>query len=82
MHYEFLKRLEGYVPEHVRPVTRAPEKIAPIELKAAIDDANLTEMWDMILTLDYSVSDPTDLSPEKRDEFLNVMSLLLKAFDR
>ncbi|GAB2187131.1 hypothetical protein [Roseibium sp. LAB1] len=77
MHYEFLKRLEGYVPEHVQPATTAP-----VNLKAAIDSANLTEMWDMILTLDYSVSDPNDLSPEKRDEFLNVMSLLLKAFDR
>jgi hypothetical protein len=77
MHYEFLKKLDRYVPEHVQPVSTAPAN-----LKEAIDAANLTEMWDMILTLDYSVSDPHDLSPDKRDEFLNVMSLLLKAFDR
>ncbi|WP_040439485.1 hypothetical protein [Roseibium aggregatum] len=77
MHYEFLKRLDSYVPEHVQPVPAVPAN-----LKDAIDAANLTEMWDMILTLDYSVSDPGDLTPEKRDEFLNVMSLLLKAFDR
>lgn len=78
MHYEFLKGLSAYVPEHVQP-TKAAE---PVDLKAAIDAANLTEMWDMILTLDYSASAPEDLSLEKRDEFLNVMSLLLKAFDR
>ncbi|MCK7611944.1 hypothetical protein [Roseibium sediminicola] len=77
MHYEYLKRLETYVPEHVRPA--ATERL---DLKAAIDAANLTEMWDMILTLDYGVSDPEQLSPEKRDEFLNVMSLLLQAFDK
>ncbi|MHA7772628.1 hypothetical protein [Roseibium sp. M-1] len=77
MHYDYLKRLQTYVPEHVQPVVREP-----VDLKAAIDAANLTEMWDMILTLDYSVSAPEELSPEKRDEFLNVMSLLLKAFDR
>ncbi|EAV44981.1 hypothetical protein SIAM614_13238 [Stappia aggregata IAM 12614] len=59
-----------------------PVPAVPANLKDAIDAANLTEMWDMILTLDYSVSDPGDLTPEKRDEFLNVMSLLLKAFDR
>ena len=39
-------------------------------------------MWNMILTLDYGVSDPEHLSADKRDEFLNVMSLLLQAFDR
>jgi len=77
MHHEYLKRLETYVPEHVRPV--ATERL---DLKAAIDAANLTEMWDMILTLDYGVSDPEQLSAEKRDEFLNVMTLLLQAFDR
>jgi len=78
MHYEFLKGLSAYVPEHIQPTSRAE----PVDLKAAIDAANLTEMWDMILTLDYAASDPKELSVEKRDEFLNVMSLLLKAFDR
>ncbi|ASP32630.1 hypothetical protein CHH27_04710 [Labrenzia sp. VG12] len=65
------------VPEHVQPITTEG-----LTLKAAIDAANLTEMWDMILTLDYGVGDPDQLSPEKRDEFLNVMSLLLQAFER
>lgn len=77
MYYEYLKRLDSYVPEHVQPITTEG-----LTLKAAIDAANLTEMWDMILTLDYGVGDPDQLSPEKRDEFLNVMSLLLQAFDK
>lgn len=78
MNYDFLKNAGDYVPEHVRPTARKE----PGNLKSAIDSANLTEMWDMILTLDYSVSDVAELSAEKRDEFMNVMSLLLKAFNR
>lgn len=77
MQYGSIRGLGTYVPEHVNP-----SATEPVNLKAAIDKANLTEMWDMILTLDYSASSPEELSPEKRDEFLNVMSLLLKAFDR
>lgn len=70
----------SYVPEHVQP--RAGGVTDRVKLRAAIDAANLSDMWNMILTLDYGVSDVKDLSHEKRDEFLNVMSLLLKAFDR
>lgn len=77
MQHDHLKPLDAYVPEHVRPVTANTD-----DLKAAIEAANIDTMWDMILTLDYGVSDPDDLSREKRDEFLNVMSLLLKAYDR
>ncbi|WP_269582294.1 hypothetical protein [Roseibium sp. Sym1] len=77
MHYAYLKRMESYVPEHARPISAEG-----LNLKAAIDEANLTEMWDMILSLDYGVAEPNQLSPEKRDEFLNVMNLLLQAFDK
>lgn len=77
MQYGLTRGLGAYVPEHVQP-----SATVPVNLKAAIDKANLTEMWDMILALDYAASTPEELSPEKRDEFLNVMSLLLKAFDR
>jgi hypothetical protein len=77
MQYNHMKQLDAYVPEHVQPVLTDP-----LELKSAIDAANIDMMWDMILTLDYGVSDPDDLSREKRDEFLNIMSLLLKAYDR
>ncbi|WP_428525234.1 hypothetical protein [Roseibium sp.] len=54
----------------------------PIGLRADIEAANLSEMWSMILTLDYAVEDVADLPPEKQEEFLNVMSLLLSAFNR
>lgn len=77
MHHTFHKSLEAYVPEHV-----SPETLSPIKLKTAVDAANLTEMWNMILTLDYNVSNVSELPHDRRDEFLNVMSLLLQAFDR
>ncbi|MBO6891445.1 MAG: hypothetical protein JJ866_05830 [Roseibium sp.] len=69
--------LEEYYPEHAQP------KVADKnDLKASVEAAGLSDMWNMILTFDYGVTSPDELSPEKRDEFLNVMSLLLKAFDR
>ncbi|WP_029065686.1 hypothetical protein [Labrenzia sp. DG1229] len=77
MHHTFHKSLGAYVPEHVTPTT-----MSSVKLKTAVDAANLTEMWDMILTLDYHVSNVNELPHERRDEFLNVMSLLLQAFDR
>jgi hypothetical protein len=77
MHHTFHKSLGAYVPEHV-----SPETLSPIKLKTAVDAANLTEMWNMILTLDYNVSNVSELPHDRRDEFLNVMSLLLQAFDR
>ncbi|MGV2976163.1 hypothetical protein AB1P65_11980 [Roseibium alexandrii] len=61
------------------PETR---RLNPVRLRADIDAANLSEMWNMILTLDYAVQDVSDLPPEKQEEFLNVMSLLLTAFNR
>lgn len=77
MHDKIIRDASTFVPEHVQPAASAPT-----DLKTAIDAANLTEMWDMILTLDYGVSTPEDLPRDKSDEFLNVMSLLLKAFER
>ncbi|GAB4522032.1 MAG: hypothetical protein Tsb0019_23700 [Roseibium sp.] len=77
MHHEYLKPLETYVPEHIVPVASATSR-----LKSQIDGADLGMIWDMILKLDYGVDDPEDLSADKRDEFLTVMSLLLAAFDR
>lgn len=77
MHHNFHKNLGAYVPEHV-----APASVSPVKLKSAVDAANLTEMWDMILTLDYGVAHVNELPHDRRDEFLNVMSLLVQAFDR
>jgi hypothetical protein len=77
MYHNIHKGLGEYLPEHVQP--SSPD---PSSLKSAIDAANLTQIWDMILNLDYGTSDVESLSPDKQDEFLNVMSLLLKAIDR
>ena len=61
------------------PKTR---RLDPAGLRADIDAANLGEMWTIILTLDYAVEDVSNLPPEKQEEFLSVMSLLLSAFNR
>lgn len=80
MQHNIYKSLGAYVPEHVTPKTS--KVLSPVKLKSAVDAANLTEMWNMILTLDYGVSTVKELPQERQDEFLNVMSLLLQAFDR
>lgn len=75
---EHLHRNFGpYLPEH-----ESPGRDPAIELRRKIDTANLTGMWNMILLLDYQVSDLSALRADKREEFLDVMSLLLAAFDR
>ncbi len=51
-------------------------------LKAEVDRHNLTDMWNMILLLDYQVANVHELSPETKDEFRGIVSLLLKAFAR
>ncbi|WP_420415157.1 hypothetical protein [Roseibium sp.] len=82
MQHHFQNLFGDYVPEHISPGIKVPRSTNPDSLRADIDAANLTEMWNMILTLDYSVSDVSELPPGQRDEFLNVMSLLLSAFNR
>ncbi|MBD8889958.1 hypothetical protein [Roseibium litorale] len=66
-----------YVHEHVQPEDR---ELAT--LKSEVDKHNLTEMWDMILTLDYEVNNVRELSRETREEFCGIVSLLLKAFSK
>lgn len=86
MHHNIHKRFGPYLPEHASPgsgtMAATPDTLSPRKLKSAVDAANLTEMWDMILTLDYGVAKVDDLPHGRQDEFLNVMSLLLQAFDR
>ena len=65
----------AYVHEHIQPGDQRLKR-----LKAAVDKHNLTEMWDMILTLDYQVSNPRELSYEAKEEFYGIIELLLKAF--
>ena len=66
-----------YFHEHVQPEDR---ELAA--LKSQVDKHNLTEMWDMILTLDYEVNNVRELSRETREEFCGIVSLLLKAFSK
>lgn len=65
----------SYVHEHVKPNT---EKLRL--LKNEVDEKNLTDIWNMILTLDYQVANAYELSLETREEFCGIMQLLLKAF--
>jgi len=67
----------SYQPEHVQPRNKRL-----VNLKSKIDAHNLTDMWDMILTVDYQVSDASQLHYEAREEFLDVIELLLQAFNR
>jgi hypothetical protein len=82
MQHHFQNLFGTHIPEPVSPGIKVPRRTDPDDLRAQIDAANLTEMWNMILNLDYCVSDVSKLPPEQRDEFLNVMSLLLSAFNR
>jgi|GEM_PF-1695072 len=82
MQHHFQNLFGDYLPEHISPAIKMPPMADPVDLRAKIDAANLEEMWNMILTLDYSVSDVSELRHDQREEFLNVMSLLLSAFNR
>lgn len=65
----------SYMHEHVKPDN---EKLRL--LKNEVDKQNLTDIWNMILTLDYQVANAYELSFETREEFCGIMQLLLKAF--
>jgi hypothetical protein len=65
----------AYFHEHVQPGDKRLKT-----LKAEVDRHNLTEMWDMILTLDYQVASAHELPHETREEFYGIIELLLKAF--
>jgi hypothetical protein len=49
-------------------------------LKTKVDECNLSDMWDMILMLDYRVANVRDLNSKTQEEFCGIISLLLKAF--
>lgn len=66
-----------YVHEHIQP---GDKELAA--LKSEVDKHNLTEMWDMILTMDYEVASVHDLPRETREEFCGIVTLLLKAFSK
>ncbi|WP_417668828.1 hypothetical protein [Roseibium sp.] len=68
---------EIYVPQAKTPANTDLEY-----LKAEVDKHNLNDMWNMILLLDYQVANVHELSPETREEFCGIVSLLLKAFTK
>ncbi|MBD8875668.1 hypothetical protein [Roseibium polysiphoniae] len=68
---------EIHVPNQLKP--RADNVV---KLKAEVDKHNLTDMWDMILMLDYQVANVHELSSETREEFCCIIALLLKAFTK
>ncbi len=68
-------RQTAYVHEHARPKADRQKT-----LKTSVDEHNLTEMWDMILQIDYQVTSPNELPPETQEEFYGIVELLLKAF--
>lgn len=71
---------EIYVPLHMdsaQPITLELDK-----LKDEITRHNLTDIWDMILLIDYQVANVHELSLDAQAEFCGVVSLLLKAFTK
>lgn len=70
-------RMSQYQHEHSMPTNARL-----IRLRQAVEDKGLSDMWDMILSIDYQVSHVGDLLPEIREQFLDVIDLLLRAFAR
>ncbi|WP_150495714.1 hypothetical protein [Roseibium aquae] len=66
----------AYHHEHERPRN---ERL--VFLRSEAERLQLVDMWEMILTADYQVSDIEKLDYERREEFLDVIELLVKAFD-
>lgn len=64
----------------VLPVQPASPKRDIAALKADVDRHDLTDMWNMMLTIDYQVSSIEELDADTREEFCGIVSLLLQAF--
>lgn len=70
-------RMSQYQHEHSMPTNARL-----IRLRQAVEEKGLSDMWDMILSIDYQVSHVGDLLPEMREQFLDVIDLLVRAFSR
>lgn len=69
--------ISSYLPEHISPMQD------PIhQLLQQVEKHNLRDMWDMVLRIDYEVSDIYELNEEARDEFFGIITLLVKAFTK
>ena len=70
-------RMSQYQHEH-----SMPKNARLIRLRQAVEDQGLSDMWDMILGIDYQVGQATDLAPEPLEQFLDVIELLVRAFSQ
>jgi hypothetical protein len=68
-------RMSQYQHEHSMPTNARL-----IRLRQAVEDKGLSDMWDMILSIDYQVAQAADLVPETLEQFLDVIELLVRAF--
>ncbi|MCY1706063.1 hypothetical protein [Pannonibacter sp. SL95] len=57
-----------------------PTNARLIRLRQAVEDKGLSDMWDMILSIDYQAAQAADLMPETLEQFLDVIELLVRAF--
>jgi hypothetical protein len=70
-------RMSQYQHEH-----SMPSNARLIRLRHAVEDKGLSDMWDMILGIDYQVAQATELAPETLEQFLDVIELLVRAFSQ
>lgn len=68
-------RMSQYQHEHSMPTNARL-----IRLRQAVEDKGLSDMWDMILSIDYQAAQAADLMPETLEQFLDVIELLVRAF--
>lgn len=68
-------RMSQYQHEHSMPTNARL-----IRLRQAVEDKGLSDMWDMILSIDYQAAQAADLVPETLEQFLDVIELLVRAF--
>ncbi|ADZ70416.1 hypothetical protein [Polymorphum gilvum] len=66
-----------YLPEHA-----CPSDTRLSRLRREVEVHQLTDMWDMILTVDFQVCDARNLPRATRDEFCDIVELLVRAFTR
>ncbi|WP_430512162.1 hypothetical protein [Pannonibacter phragmitetus] len=63
--------------EHIAPVRNRA-----IRLRAEAEQQELGIVWDMILAVDYQAASAEELSPEAREDFCDVIEVLLRTLVR
>ncbi len=60
----------------------APARNRASRLRSEAEQQELTLIWDMILAVDYQAVSAEDLSPEAREDFCDVIEVLLRTLAR